>query len=295
MGHRPRRPATWALAIALAVAWGGWGGEAWALRPFVAATDADILEPGTIELEAGLGFRRNTWGAANDGILNVPVVVVNLGLLQHFELDLGTGFDLVWMDSTKTDAGRTRLASPAQVALTGKLRLLAGEGGAPSLATELTLLVPSQHRQLLPGGSRDLGFTGVFALTGQVGRLWLHLNLGGGVAASPKDPGKASGSLLWAVAGELPVGDGLAIVGEARGAAAQASAPDTTALGGLTWVSPWKIKFDLGAFAGLTRGAHNWGVTAGVTFAFDAIRRAGRRGVALGGPEGLDSPSPAGL
>lgn len=268
------------LTAAVLAAWlVGTDGQAWALRPFVAATDADIVEPGTIEVEAGLGLRRNTRGPANDGTLNVPALVVNLGLFEHFELDIGTGMDLVWTDSTKEEGGRTRLASAAETALTGKIRLFEGKDGAPSLTTELTVLFPSQHRQLLPNNSRDLAFTGVFVVTGEVGPLRLHGNLGGGVAKSPKDPGDLSGSLLWAAAGELALGGGLAVVGEVRGEAAHAAFPDTTALLGLTWASPWGIKFDVGAFAGLTRGADNWGVTAGVTFAFEALPRRGRGGV----------------
>jgi len=124
----------------------------------------------------------------------------------------------------------------------------------PSLTTKLTVLFPTQHRQVLPAGARALVSTGVFILTGKVGPLRLPGNLEGGVAQSPKDPGDLARSLLWEAAGELALGKGVAMVGEVRGEVAQAALPDTTALHGLTWASPWGVKFGLAAFAGVTHG-----------------------------------------
>jgi len=89
---------------------------------------------------------------------------------------------------------------------------------------------------LLSAPSRKVGFTDVGVATAEAGLLTYHLNLGGGVVESPKRGVGTVGSLLWAIAGELPLGkNGLSAVVEFRGESVRRSLPDNTALGGLVW------------------------------------------------------------
>lgn len=62
------------------------------------------------------------------------------------------------------------------------------------------------------------------------------------------------GSLGWGKAGELPFPHERSGVAEVRGEAVHGPFPDGTILGGLVSKSPWGIKFDAGAFGGLSRG-----------------------------------------
>lgn len=243
--------------------------DAQALRPFISATDAGIVEPGNIEAEVGIGFQRNTREAASETTSNLPTMVFNIGLARNFELDIGTGFDLV---RERQEGGERRtLGSAAETSVTSKIRLFEGREALPSITTELTLLLPSQRRQLLPNGTRSVSFTGVLVATSEFGPLKSHFNLGGGVSKSEKHARDTVGSLLWAIAGELSLAEKVWFVAEFRGTSTQRSLPDNTVLGGLVWESPWGVKFDIAGFGGLSRGAPNGGATLGLTFAFEAL------------------------
>jgi hypothetical protein len=244
-------------------------GRAVAGRPFISATDAGVIDPGYVEIEAGISLSRNTRGEANESSWNLPSVVFNIGLTDNFEIDIGTGFDLV---REKIEGSRRRrLGSVAETSVTAKTRFFEGEGQVPSFTTEMTLLLPTQRRELLSAPSRKVGFTGVLVTTAEAGPLTYHLNLGGGVLESPKRSLGTVGSLLWAIAGELPLTHELSAVAEFRGESVRGSLPDNTALGGLAWKSPWGIKFDAAGFAGLSRGSDNWGITSGLAYSFKAI------------------------
>ena len=68
----------------------------------------------------------------------------NIGLLENFELDIGTGFDLF---REKIEGKRRRtLGSVAETTVTAKTRFFQGEGSIPSLTTELTLFLPTQRQ-----------------------------------------------------------------------------------------------------------------------------------------------------
>jgi hypothetical protein len=243
--------------------------DAHALRPFMSATDAGVLDPGYLELEVGIALSRNTRGRANESNWNLPSAVFNIGLLDNFELDIGTGIDVV---REKIEGNRRRwLGSVAETSLTAKTRFFEGEDALPSFTTEMTLLFPTQRRELLSTPSRKVGFTAVLAVTAELGPLEYHLNLGGGVAESPKRSLGTVGSLLWAIAGELPLTHEVSAVAELRGESVRGSLPDNTVLGGLVWKSPWGIKFDAAGFGGLTRGSDNWGITFGLTKVIKAI------------------------
>ena len=258
-----------ALSLTVALVGVALVGRAVAGRPFISATDAGILDPGFLELEAGITLNRNTRAHANESSWSLPSAVFNIGLTDNFELDIGTGFDLV---REKIEGSRRRrLGSAAETSLTAKTRFFEGEGAVPSFTTELTLLLPTQRRELLSAPSRKVGFTGVLVATAEAGPLTYHLNLGGGVLESPKRSLGTVGSLLWAIAGELPLTHELSAVAEFRGESVRGSLPDNTVLGGLAWKSPWGIKFDAAGFGGLSQGSNSWGVTFGLAYSFKAI------------------------
>lgn len=261
----------WGFALSLTVALVGVAlvGRAVAGRPFISATDAGVLDPGYLEIEAGISLNRNTRGEANESNWSLPSAVFNIGLTENFELDIGTGFDL---SREKIEGSRRRrLGSVAETSLTAKTRFFEGEGAVPSFTTELTLLLPTQRRELLSAPSRKVGFTGVLVTTAEAGPLTYHLNLGGGVLESPKRSLGTVGSLLWAIAGELPLTHELSAVAEFRGESVRGSLPDNTVLGGLAWKSPRGIKFDAAGFGGLSQGSNSWGVTFGLAYSFKAI------------------------
>jgi hypothetical protein len=261
----------WAILFFCSLETIGWAlvDDAHALRPFLSATDAGVLDPGYVEVEAGIAFSRNTRGLCNESTWNLPSAVFNIGIVENFEVDIGTGIELF---GEKIDGSRRRrLGSVAETSLTAKTRFFEGEGLTPSLTTEMTLLFPTQRRELLSAPSRKVGFTTVLAASAEVGPLQYILNLGGGILESPKRSLGTVGSLLWAIAGELPLTYELSAVSEFRGESVRGSVPDNTVLGGLVWKSPAGIKFDAAGFGGLSQGSDNWGITFGLTYVFKAI------------------------
>jgi len=236
--------------------------DAHALRPFLAATDAAVVAPGEVEVELGFDISRNTRGDSDETSYALPSAVFNIGIVDRFEIDIGTGFELL-----DDDAADKALGSVSDTELTFKTLWWEGEAGKPSFATELGLTLPTARKEFQPDEKRRVGVTGLVALTGEVGPLRYILDLGGGAEPSPRDADYV-GVFLWAVAGELTVADRVALVAELQGTAMPDAEPDTTALLGLTYTTSGGVKFDIAGFAGLTDGSDNWGITFGLTYAF---------------------------
>ena len=72
----------WGFTISLAAAVVGVAlvGRAVAGRPFISATDAEIVDAGFLELETGIALSRNTRSGANESNWSLPSLVFNLGL-----------------------------------------------------------------------------------------------------------------------------------------------------------------------------------------------------------------------
>ena len=238
-----------------------------ALRPFRAATDAPVVEPGKVEVELGFDVSRNTRGDSDETSYALPSVIFNIGIVDRFEIDIGIGFELT--DDNKEDK---TLGSASDTELTFKTLWWKGEEGAPSIATEISLNLPTAREEFQPDEKRRVGVTGLVALTGETGPLRYILDLGGGAEPSPKDADYV-GVFLWAVAGELAIADRVALVTEFQGKVIRDTEADTTALLGLTYTTPGGVKFDIAGFAGLTDGADNWGITLGLTYAFPVFSR----------------------
>ncbi len=239
-------------------------GNAYALRPFRRASDAGVVDPGTVEMEIGIDISRNTRGNSDETSYAVPSAVFNIGIVDRFEIDIVTGFDLVEDDQTDTTLG-----SAADTKIVFKTLWREGEEGdsVPALATEFSLNLPTARDEFQPDGRHRVEGTGQVDLTGDVGPLRYILNLGGGVEPSPEDADYV-GVFIWAVAGELTVAERVAVVSEFQGKAIPGADDEATALLGLTYATPGGVKFDFAGFAGLADGSDNWGITFGLTYDF---------------------------
>lgn len=241
--------------------------HAHALRPFRAATDAAVVDPGDVEIELGFDVSRNTRGDSDETSYVLPTVVFNIGIVDRFEIDIGTGFELV-----DDDAADKTLGSASDTELTFKTLWWEGKDGAPSIATELGLTLPTARREFQPDEKRRVGVTGLVAFSGETGALTYILDLGGGAEPSPKDADYV-GVFLWAVAGELPITERVALVTEFQGKVIPDADDEATALLGFTYTTPGGVKFDIAGFAGLSDGSDNWGITFGVTYTFSIFGR----------------------
>ena len=239
--------------------------RALAYRPFV-STDAAVADRGEVEVEFGYaGFRKSDGRTA----IVAPTVIANIGVggglevVAEFKLvnDLsrGEGRDHTRFDERDQTRFEDSALSLKWIAREGALQ---EHGSAPSLAVELSALLPTIRGEDRPGGEligivsgRALGWT-------------YHLNGGGLVEAGGDEPGT-----VWGVIVERPLLARLRAVGELNGETVRGSAADNSALLGAVWdvaaPSPLhELSFDVGIRHGVSQAADEWGGTAGFTVAF---------------------------
>ena len=142
--------------------------RALAYRPFV-STDAAVARPGEVEIEFGYaGFRRND----EHTTIVAPTVIANLGL--GHDLELVGGFKLVNDLSRGAARDRTRFEDSAvSVKWIAREGALQEHGSAPSLAEELSALLPTIRGEDRPGGEV------VGIMSGAAFGWTYHLNGGG--------------------------------------------------------------------------------------------------------------------
>jgi len=227
-----------------------------AYRPFV-STDAAVADPGDVEVEFGaVGFRS---GGGRTSLV-APTIVANLGIAR--DLELVGEFKLV-NDLSHEEEDRTRFEDTAvSLKWIAHEGVLQEHGTTPSLALELSLLLPTLPEQHQPGGQA----VGIMSGTG-FGWMY-HLN--GGLLVEPSE---TSVSPVWGVIVEHALSRGVRAVAEVNGESATGVGPDDSALVGAIWevkapAPIHELAFDIGLRHGITRTAAEWGGTAGFTIAF---------------------------
>jgi len=222
------------------------GLPAYAYRPFE-STDADVADAGELETELGvLTIERS----AGENTYFVPKLVLNYGVTPDLEI-IGE-FDV----ETPPD-GSAEIVDAALL-LKGMLRrgvLQDAEG--LSIAFEAGLLVPGER------GERA-GFEGFGILSGAVGGMIYHLNLGGGL-----DRVDTERFVVWGAIGEYPLSDTLRLVGELNGEKVRGEPKESSGLLGLIWESQTTgDALDAAIRWGLSDAAPDWALTLGWTFSF---------------------------
>jgi hypothetical protein len=229
---------------------------AFAYRPFV-STDAAVADPGDVEVELGaVGFRS---GGGRTSVV-APSVIGNLGIAKDMEL-VGE-FKLV-NDLSHAEEDRTRFEDAAlSLKWVAREGVLQGRGTTPSLAVELSALVPALRGEHRPGGE-------LAAIMSATASGWTY-HLNGGVLV---EPGETSAVPVWGVIVEHRLAAGVRAVAEVNGESGTGTGPDDSALVGAIWevkVPPsiHELSFDVGLRHGFTHAAAEWGGTAGVTIGF---------------------------
>jgi len=229
----------------------------WAYRPFV-STDAAVADPQEVEIELGYFTLERDRG---ENSFIIPHVVLNYGLVKNWE---GVGEFAV----LRSPDGDVNLIDPA---LSVKAVLKEGvlqDAKGISIAIEVGLLLPSTEQ-----GERHFGFEGTGIASAKLGPVMLHVNGGLGVQRSNGD---VVG--IWGVIGELPLSNGLRLVGEVNGEKPRHEDQRDSGLLGVIW-QPWpskNVSFDAGVRRGFTSAAPDWQVTMGVTFGFSVSSLAAR-------------------
>src|SRR5262245_2665482 len=223
----------------------------WAYRPFI-ATDAAVADPQEVEIELGYLTLEQAKG---ETAFTIPRIVLNYGLFKNWE---GVGEFAV----LRSPGGELNLIDPT-LSLKGVRRegVLQEKSGV-SIATEVGLLLPSTDKD-----QRHFGFEATGIASAKLGPFTFHLNAGLGVSRSTGD---LTG--IWGLIGELPLWNGLRLVGEVDGEKPRHESQADSGLMGVIW-QPWPSKnvaFDAGVRRTFT-GVPAWQVTMGVTFAFSLL------------------------
>ena len=221
---------------------------AWGYRPFV-STDAAVADFKEMEIELGY-FNLQRERGRNTFI--VPKAVLNYGLFRNLEL-VG---EFAVEEPTR---GSVRLADPA-VSLKAILKegVLQEKSGI-SFAVEAGPLLPSTSKE-----ENRFGFEGIGIMSGKLGGLTYHANVGGGVDRRENNP-----FVAWGLIGEISVGPKLRLVGEVNGESVRSKSADNSALVGFIWQAPWQNVFmDAGIRRGISSAAADWMLTTGLTFSF---------------------------
>jgi len=238
----------WAFAACLLLVGLLMPSSCWAYRPFI-ATDAAVADPHEVEIELGYFTLER---AKRETAFTIPRVVLNYGFLENWE---AVGEFAV----LRSPDGDLNLIDPA-LSVKGVLRegVLQDKSGV-SIATEVGLLLPSTDND-----QRHVGFEATGIASAKLGPFTVHVNAGLGVSRSTGD---LTG--IWGVIGELPIWNGMRLVGEVDGEKPRHERQADSGLIGMIW-RPWPSKnvaFDAGVRRTFT-GAPAWQVTMGVTFAF---------------------------
>jgi hypothetical protein len=235
-----------------------------AYRPFV-STDAAVADPGDVEIEFGaIGFRSDHGRTS----IIAPTVTANLGVGRDLEVvgEFKLVSDVEHRNRTETTRFEDSAVSLKWVAHDGVLQAKERE---PSLALELSLLLPTIRGEDRPGGELIGIASGILP-----GVCRYHLNAGALVEPGGDEPG-----VIWGVILERAVTESLRAVLEVNGEAVRGSPGDNSALVGAIWTVPAPkplngLALDVGLRHGLGRG-DEWGGTAGFTFAFPLWREGG--------------------
>jgi hypothetical protein len=220
----------------------------WAYRPFV-STDAAVADPQEVEIELGYFTLDHD---QEENTFTIPSLVLNYGLRKGVEV-VGE-FRL-----EKGPEGHLDLVDPGLSVKTMLKEGVLQEQAGLSVALEAGPLLPSTRP-----GERGWGFDAIGIVSGRVEPFTFHVNGGGGV-----DRTEARLFGIWGIIGELPVRPNLRLVGEVTGESTQGVLPNNSTLLGFIWQpSKSNLFLDAGVRRGISRGAPDWQLTAGVTFGF---------------------------
>jgi hypothetical protein len=253
-GRRLAKRTATALAAAMTLAGSR---RAFAYRPCI-ATDAAVADSGEVEVELGYAGFREDHGRVT---IVAPAVVGNLGIARDVEL---VAESKLANDVTPQRGEDSTRFEDSAVSLKWVLRegVLQDHGARPSLAVELSALLPTLRGEDRPGGEL------VGILSGLTLGWTYHLN-----ASALVEPGGSEPGVAWGVILEHSIRGALRAVAEVDGESVRASPVDDSALIGAIWSVPapaplHELSFDVGVRRGLSSAAADWGGTAGVTFAF---------------------------
>jgi hypothetical protein len=255
-------------------------------RPLL-TEDVDIIETGTIRLEAGIDFMQDARfplsGLTGD-LTRVGVIGINVGLSPNVEFQIdGVLQNYLSINSVTVPPpiplGFAPLTTNStngfgDFTLSTKIKLRAETKSGPSLGFRFGVQLPnsSQRRGIGTNQTNAYGMVLVGKKFGERGRVNLFGNLGIGILSAPLQPFVQNDVLLYGFAGIIRINKQFNFVGEVNGRASTRAgrAPlgtesQSEARLGFQ-IKASGLRFDLAGIKGLSEFSPRSGVTFGVTY-----------------------------
>jgi opacity protein-like surface antigen len=254
-------------------------------RPLL-TEDVDIIETGTVRIEAGIDFLQDAKfplsGLTGD-LTRVGVIGVNVGLAPNVEFQIdGTLQNYLSINSQRVPApialnftpGTNSTNDFGDFTLSTKIKLRAETKRGPSLGFRFGVQLPNSNQRRGLGTNQTNAYGMILAgkKFGRDGRVNLFGNLGIGILSAPTIAFTQNDVVLYGFAGIIRLTKQFNFVGEINGrqSTRKGNAPlgtesESEARLGLQ-IKASGLKFDFAGIAGLSEFSPRSGVTFGVTY-----------------------------
>lgn len=254
-------------------------------RPLI-TEDVDVLEPGTLRIEAGIDFLQNAKFPASGltgDLTRVGVIGISVGLAPNVEFQIeGVAQNFLSVNSVSPNPAIQTMLTPGanstndtgDFTLATKIKLRNETRRGPSLGFRFGVELPNSNetRGIGINQTNAFGVVLVGKKFGHNGRLNTFGNLGIGIFTAPTQSFTQNDMLLYGLGGIFRVNKTLDLAGEVNGRANTrgGTAPlGTESLGEARLgvrVRTSGLRFDFAGIAGLTEFSPRSGVTFGVTY-----------------------------
>ena len=253
-------------------------------RPLI-TEDVDIIQPGTIRIEAGLDFMQGakyTVSGIKGDLTRVGVIGVNIGMGPNVEFQIeGVAQNYLSINSRGGSAIPLDLAPGANstndigdFTLSAKFKLRNETRRGPSLGFRFGVMLPNSNEARGIGLNQTNAYGSILIgkKFGQDGRFNTFGNLGIAILTAPTELFTQNDVLTYGVAGIFRINKQFSIAGEVNGRAN--TRPGNGPLGtesqaearlGMQ-IRASGLRFDFAGIKGLTSFSPNSGFTVGVTY-----------------------------
>jgi hypothetical protein len=253
-------------------------------RPLI-TEDVDIIQPGTIRIEAGLDFMQGakyTVSGIKGDLTRVGVIGVNIGMGPNVEFQIeGVAQNYLSINSRSASAIPLDLAAGTNstndigdFTLSAKFKLRNETRRGPSLGFRFGVMLPNSNEARGIGLNQTNAYGSILIgkKFGQDGRFNTFGNLGIAILTAPTVLFTQNDVLTYGVAGIFRINKQFSIAGEVNGRAN--TRPGNGPLGtesqaearlGMQ-IKASGLRFDFAGIKGLTSFSPNSGFTVGVTY-----------------------------
>lgn len=267
------------LTFCLLIPWKGFGQQ----RP-LRTDDAEILKTGWVRTEVGVEFLQNqrySLSGLEGDLARLGVAAIHVGVGEYAEFQIsGVAQDILSV------SGRTEPVIPpsfsgdstsdfGDLILGTKLKLAGEKGRRPAMAFKFAVELPNaKHDSGL--GTNETEFFASLLFKKHFGRVQVLADAGFAILASPMLQGRQTDPLTYGIAALIPLHRGVNFVAELNGRQGPSgrvgNENKSQARAGIQfWTG--RLRWDLGAVAGLMDYDPKSGIAVGVTYEFQAFHR----------------------